>query len=141
MDFIASILESAVIWFIGDKTKKGIFVEMLSCLFWILHVVRKKVSYGILLVAVPTFIIDAIFLFKNRGKKLTEPKKDPKLVKPTHYTVVGFYPDTKQKYTAYYKTDSPIGLVSAMEQKGVIVCAVIPGKHIAVDRDPYLKWS
>jgi len=61
----------------------------------------------------------------------------------TGFTVVGFYPDSEQRFCDFFVASSAI----AAEQKcqrtypGLAVCGVFKGHHIAVDCEDYVSFS
>jgi hypothetical protein len=58
MDFISAIIELSGSWIVGNKKKIGFLILALSNLCWIGYVLIAKVSYGLLLVVMPAFIIN-----------------------------------------------------------------------------------
>ncbi len=59
------------------------------------------------------------------------------------YTVVGYWPDTDQRFTARLSATTATEAESRCieENPGVSVCAVFAGEHDAVDTDPYVRHS
>lgn len=58
MDFIGAILELAGKWVTGRKNRYGWLISTTASLCWILYVVISKVSYGMLIIAIPAIVIN-----------------------------------------------------------------------------------
>lgn len=59
------------------------------------------------------------------------------------YTVVGYWPDTDQRFTAWLSAATAAEAESQCidENPGISVCAVFAGEHAAVDTDSCVRHS
>lgn len=55
------------------------------------------------------------------------------------YTVIGFYPETGQKYAGHHIVSTPSSAEGQAEVNGVIVCGVIEGEHKTLDSSVYIN--
>ncbi len=51
------------------------------------------------------------------------------------FTVIGFYPETGQKYAGHFEEDSPLVAEGKAVLEGVVICGIIEGKHFTLDTD------
>jgi len=58
VDFIAAILELVGLYIVGNKNRFGFILNISCAVFWIIYVLSSKSAYGILIVVVPSIIIN-----------------------------------------------------------------------------------
>jgi hypothetical protein len=57
------------------------------------------------------------------------------------YTLIGFYPDTKQRWASFCEAKNPneAERMMAEEYPCAVICGVIEGNHKCVDTNPYIE--
>ena len=55
------------------------------------------------------------------------------------YTVIGFYPETRQRYAAPFYTESADEAEEKATEMGVSVCGVIEGSHPTKESNTYVN--
>jgi site-specific DNA-cytosine methylase len=58
-----------------------------------------------------------------------------------NYTVIGFWPDSMQRFADYIKAETPEKAERLIldKHKGISICAVIKGKHQCIDSYEYVR--
>ena len=72
MDWIAGALELLGNYIIGNKSRWGFVINALCCACWVSYVLYVKSAYGLLLVVVPSFIINVRNFVKWTRENPTE---------------------------------------------------------------------
>lgn len=69
MDWLAAVFELAGGWIVGNKNRIGFLLLFGCCVAWVLHVTLVRGSYGLLMVVIPSMLINVRNFIKWRRKE------------------------------------------------------------------------